>query len=171
MPVNPITGAPLPYTNQPPTAQGAPSAPSAGGIDLGALGGMDVDNLPPEVLSELMQLGVFEDQLGDVDDQISYAQEMRNDLGPQGVTTGSGNNYTAPSPLSHIAHGVKTGMANRDARLGRKSREGIYEKQTAGRGRVADMIAGLRGAPAPPATPVRPELPAIPGQVVGTERI
>lgn len=89
----------------------------------------DLEGLSPEMIQQLMELGVIDDQKSDTDKQLAMANSMRNGTLPQGRD--SGRVYTAAHPLEMAVAAYKGYKGGKDAQAAQKKQEALLQKQLA----------------------------------------
>lgn len=103
----------------------------------------EMPEMTPEMLQQLMEMGVMPDQLDDIKQQMATAQGIRDREGPQG--RGMGRIYQAANPLEHIADFMQKRKAAGEIKDLEGQRGDIYGKQSAGRGMFARMLMDTQG--------------------------
>lgn len=88
---------------------------------------MDLAGLSPEMVQQLMQLGIMDEQKGSTDKQLAMAQAMRDTPLPEGRS--SGRVYTAANPLEFAVAAYKGYKGGKDASAAQQKQEALLQKQ------------------------------------------
>lgn len=104
----------------------------------------DFENLDPEVLQQLMELGIIDPQMKSLDEQITTAQAIRGRRSPEGTHTG--RVYVAASPLEHAAYAMQGIKAGKDMDKARLEQQKLLAQQVRGRQSFFDALRN-RGVP------------------------
>lgn len=106
-----------------------------------------ISTLPPEEQQAAM-MRLFQDysgQEGVMDQQLSQADALRNQQGPQGVQ--AGNQFVASNPLSHIASGIERFQGGQDRQAAIKAKQDLSAQRTQG---MLDVAGNMIPQPAQP---------------------
>lgn len=112
----------------------------------------DLEGLSPEMIQQLMELGVADDQNAALGGQLQQANSIRNAALPEGRD--SGRVYTAAHPLEFAATAAKSIMAGRDAKKLQKQQQALLEKQTSTRRRFIEQLMQQQPQPQVPQGPL-----------------
>lgn len=91
----------------------------------------DLEGLSPEMIQQLIELGVIDEQKGDIGAQLQQANSIRNSPLPEGRD--SGRVYTAAHPLEFAATAAKSIMAGKDAKALQQKQAALLDKQNQAR--------------------------------------
>lgn len=97
---------------------------------------MDMNNIPPEVLAQLMELGTMDEQGGDLDAQLAQAQAL-GQPGPEHTTPWG----AALGGLGSIISGVQKGREAADIRA---KKADLLKRKEAARKLYAQQMLGLQ---------------------------
>lgn len=100
-----------------------------------------MDDLSPEVLQQLIELGVIPEEQAQLLKQMQSAQQLRDTPIPKGGM--AGRVYVA-DPLGSMAAGVDRYMGNKQMNKLSGEYDQTMDKQTAARTKYAQMIQQLR---------------------------
>lgn len=98
----------------------------------------DFSNLDPEVLQQLMELGIIPEEMGSLKDQISTAQALRDKGAPRGTDTG--RVYVAANPLEHLAYTLNGMKAGKEIDKARAEQQKLLAQQVRGRKSYFDAM-------------------------------
>jgi len=91
----------------------------------------DFENLDPEVIQQLMELGIIDPQMESLQGQIKTAQDIRGRGAPKGTDTG--RVYVAANPLEHLAYALNGIKAGKDIDKARIEQQKLLADQVRGR--------------------------------------
>lgn len=116
-----------------------------------------MDEVSPELLKALIELGIIPEEMAGLDSQIAEAQALRQSPMPEGQM--AGRVFVAPNPLQYAAAGYERYKGNKELKDLREQRKTLLDKTTQGRmGYAQALMNALRGSqPQPP--PIQPAGP------------
>jgi hypothetical protein len=99
---------------------------------------LNVEDLNEEDLDAILGLSTGEEKAGQLQDQLAYAQSLRNQPGPEGRKYG--RMYTAANPLEHVAHAWQGIKAGKDAERISTEQDALMQKQMEARKRFFELM-------------------------------
>jgi hypothetical protein len=103
----------------------------------------DLSQLPPEVLAKLIELSTKDDEMGLLNQQLGYAEMLRDTAMPEGRD--AGRVYVAANPLEHLGAGIQRYRGMKDVKDLREKQQGVLGDQRSGRMTMADLLRGALG--------------------------
>jgi hypothetical protein len=94
-----------------------------------------MNEFPPELIQQLIELGVLGEQSSEIDKQIAQAQRVRSAPTPKGMM--AGNIYVASSPLAHIGQAWQAFRAHKQQKELNAERAALMQRQQAARSAFA----------------------------------
>lgn len=102
----------------------------------------EAEEMSPEELQQLMELGVIPSKMDALKDQMGLAEALRYGEGPQGRD--SGRVYTAANPLEHLVHAANGIKAGKDLEDLRTKQNSLLDKQVQGRSAFINALRRKR---------------------------
>ena len=102
----------------------------------------DLENLSPEQLKQLMELGIIPDELSALDRQYKSADALRGTAMPEGRD--SGRVYTAANPMEAVGSLMKQYAGNRDVKKIEGKQDALLQKQLEGRNLFMNKQLGIQ---------------------------
>jgi hypothetical protein len=102
----------------------------------------NLEDLSPEDLQKLVDLGVIDDNMLENARQMKLAEQLRYQAAPEGRQ--AGRTYVAASPLEHIGAGMEKYAAMKRMKELETARAGMGQQQTAGRSTYWDVLRGKK---------------------------
>ncbi len=99
---------------------------------------LNVEDLSEEDIDAILGLGTGEDKAAQLKDQLSLAQQIRNQAGPEGRSYAG--IYTAANPLEHAAYAWKGIKAGKDAERITNEQQALLQEQTEARKRFFNAM-------------------------------
>jgi phytoene/squalene synthetase len=112
----------------------------------------DLEGLSPEMIQQLVELGVVDEESAQLGGQLQQANAIRNSPLPEGRD--SGRVYTAAHPLEFAATAAKSIMAGKDAKKLQEKQAALLEKQTATRRQYIEQLMNQQPQPQVPQGPL-----------------